>query len=293
MVAKLLRIGVIQRALVVLGQQPRSVVIGISTGFVLALGAIEYGLNLDTNLAFFLCYLLWVMIATWFAGESVGLVIVLLSSIVTVLAQLFNNLDSASMGPVIWNGVVLGIVGIVIVDLLYRVKMAEAISQELSRIDAATGAINRRFFLELLEAEFHRAERYHFPLTLAYIHLNNLDRINENLGHQASDELLYQFVEQLSRTLRANDVVVRLGGNEFALLLPQTNDVQAQKAFERLQPHMQTALSGGATDLEYIIGVTTFLGMPDTVEDLTEKTDEFLKRMKGTGKNRLEYQVIH
>jgi diguanylate cyclase (GGDEF)-like protein len=290
MVAKLLRIGIIQRGYAALDQWPRSAVLGLSLALVFGLGLVEYCLGND--LSFLAFYLFPIVITTWFVGLSAGVAIALLSSIITVVAQLQSNADPAAMVPLAWNAVILGGVGGVVADLLHRVKVADAIGHELSRIDAATGAINRRFFLELLEAEFHRAERYHFPLTLAYINLNNLNQINEKLGHQSSDELLYHFVEQLSQTLRANDVVARLGGNEFALLLPQTNDTQAQKAFERLQPHLKATLEADPVPLEYSVGVTTFLGMPETLEELTEKTDQFLKRMKGIGKNRLEYQVI-
>jgi diguanylate cyclase (GGDEF)-like protein len=281
-----------KRGFAVLDQLPRSTILALSLSLVLGTGLIEG--RIAPGLSFLVFYLLPITLATWFMGLRLGLAIALLSSVVTVAAQILlqPNVQMPQIVSSSWNAVALLAVGGIVADLLHRVKVTDAIGQELSRIDAATGAINRRFFLELLEAEFHRAERYKFALTLAYIDLTNFNQLNEQLGHQAGDELLYQFIEQLSQALRANDVVARLDGNEFALLLPQTNDIQAQQVFTRLHPQMKEVLEAESLHLEYSIGVATFLEMPDTFEELTAETEQLLKTIKTSGKNRLEYQIF-
>jgi diguanylate cyclase (GGDEF)-like protein len=292
MVDKILRLGLMKRGFAVLDQLPRSTILALSLSLVLGTGLIEG--RIAPGLSFLVFYLLPITLATWFMGLRLGLAIALLSSVVTVAAQILlqPNVQMPQIVSSSWNAVALLAVGGIVADLLHRVKVTDAIGQELSRIDAATGAINRRFFLELLEAEFHRAERYKFALTLAYIDLTNFNQLNEQLGHQAGDELLYQFIEQLSQALRANDVVARLDGNEFALLLPQTNDIQAQQVFTRLHPQMKEVLEAESLHLEYSIGVATFLEMPDTFEELTAETEQLLKTIKTSGKNRLEYQIF-
>jgi diguanylate cyclase (GGDEF)-like protein len=292
MVDKILRLGLMKRGFAVLDQLPRSTILALSLSLVLGTGLIEG--RIAPGLSFLVFYLLPITLATWFMGLRPGLAIALLSGIVTAAAQILLQ-PNVQMSQIIssgWNAVALLAVGGIVADLLHRVKVTDAIGQELSRIDAATGAINRRFFLELLEAEFNRAERYKFALTLAYIDLTNFNQLNEQLGHQAGDELLYQFIEQLSQALRANDVVARLEGNEFALLLPQTNDMQAQQVFTRLHPQMKEVLEAESLHLEYSIGVATFLEMPDTFEELTAETEQLLKTVKTSGKNRLEYQIF-
>jgi diguanylate cyclase (GGDEF)-like protein len=289
MVDKILRLGFMKQGFAALDRVPKSTILALSLSLVVGTGLIEGSIAPKLSLLVF--YLLPITLTTWFMGLRPGLAIALLSGIVTAAAQILlqPNAQFLSSG---WNAVVLLAVGGIVVDLLHRVKVADAIGQELSRIDAATGAINRRFFLELLEAEFNRAERYKFALTLAYIDLTNFNQLNEQLAPQAGDELLYQFIEQLSQALRANDVVARLDGNEFALLLPQTNDIQAQQVFTRLHPQMKEVLKSDSIQLEYSIGVATFLEMPDTFEELTAETEQLLKTVKTGGKNSLEYQIF-
>jgi diguanylate cyclase (GGDEF)-like protein len=292
MVDKILRLGLMKQGLAALDRLPRSTILALSLSLVVGTGLIEG--RIAPGLSLLVLYLLPITLTTWFMGLRPGLAIALLSGVVTAAAQILLQPD-APMSQILssgWNAVVLLAVGGIVVDLLHRVKVADAIGQELSRIDAATGAINRRFFLELLEAEFNRAERYKFALTLAYIDLTNFNQLKEQLGHQAGDELLYQFIEQLSQALRANDVVARLDGNEFALLLPQTNDIQAQQVFTRLQPQMKEVLNAESVHLEYSVGVATFLEMPDTFEELTAETEQLLKTVKTGGKNSLEYQIF-
>ncbi len=292
MVDKILRLGLMKRGFAVLDQLPRSTILALSLSLVLGIGLIEG--RTAPGLSFQVFYLLPITLTTWFIGLRPGLAIALLSGIVTAATQILLQ-PNVQMPQVIssgWNAVALLAVGGIVADLLHRVKVTDAIGQELSRIDAATGAINRRFFLELLEAEFNRAERYKFALTLAYIDLTNFNQLNEQLGSQAGDELLYQLIEQLSQALRANDVVARLDGNEFALLLPQTNDIQAQQVFTRLHPQMKEVLEAESLHLEYSIGVATFLEMPDTFEELTAEAEQLLKTIKTSGKNRLEYRIF-
>jgi diguanylate cyclase (GGDEF)-like protein len=292
MVDKILRLGFMKQGFALLDGLPKSAVLALSLSLVLGTGLIEG--RIAPGLSLLVVYLLPIAFATWFMGLRPGLAISLLSGAVTAAAQILlqPNVQMPQIIASSWNAIVLVAVGGIVVDLLHRVKVADAIGQELSRIDAATGAINRRFFLELLEAEFNRAERYKFALTLAYIDLTNFDRLNEQLGHQAGDELLYQFIEQLSQALRSNDVVARLDGNEFALLLPQTNDVQAQQVFTRLHPQMKEVLKAESMHLEYSIGVATFLEMPDTFEELAAETEQLLKTVKSSGKNSLKYQIF-
>jgi diguanylate cyclase (GGDEF)-like protein len=292
MVDKILRLGFMKQGFALLDGLPKSAILALSLSLVLGTGLIEG--RIAPGLSLLVVYLLPIAFATWFMGLRPGLAIALLSGAVTAAAQILlqPNVQMPQIIASSWNAIVLVAVGGIVVDLLHRVKVADAIGQELSRIDAATGAINRRFFLELLEAEFNRAERYKFALTLAYIDLTNFDRLNEQLGHQAGDELLYQFIEQLSQALRSNDVVARLDGNEFALLLPQTNDVQAQQVFTRLHPQMKEVLKAESMHLEYSIGVATFLEMPDTFEELAAETEQLLKTVKSSGKNSLKYQIF-
>ncbi len=288
MISEILQLKVVESLLAALGRLPAVLMLGLSFLLTLGLGAIHYW-ALPPSLSLTAFYLLPIALVTWFIGARPGQGFAFLSAALTY-EILFQR--HVSLLNVAWEAGMVWAVGAIVVELLHGVKLSSEVGKQLSRIDSATGAVNRRFFTELLEAEFHRAERYRFALTVAYIDLDNFKQLNERLGRQAGDELLFRFVEQLSEALRANDVVARLGGDEFALLLPQTNDVQAQQVFTRLQPQMKDALEAETIPIQYSIAVVTFLEMPEMAEDLTEQAETLLQSIKASGKNRLEYQVL-
>jgi diguanylate cyclase (GGDEF)-like protein len=288
MISELLQLKAVESLLAALGRLPAVLMLGLSFGLMLGLGALHYWV-VPPSLSLTVFYLLPIAIATWFVGARLGQVLAFLSAALTYEILFQRHVPLLNVA---WEASMVWVIGAIVAELLHGIKLSSEVGKQLSRIDSATGAVNRRFFTELLEAEFHRSERYRFALTVAYIDLDNFKQLNERLGRQAGDELLYRFVEQLSEALRANDVVARLGGDEFALLLPQTNDVQAQQVFTRLQPQMKDALEAETIPIEYSIAVVTFLEMPEMAEDLTEQAEALLQSIKANGKNRLEYQVL-
>lgn len=288
MISGLFQLGIVQSWVNTLGRLPAAIMLGLSLFLTLGLGILQVWL-VPPELSLSVIYLLPIAIATWFVGAKPGQFLAFLSAGATYCALLLRDIPMVSAA---WNTAVLWITGAIVAELLHWVKTTTEVGKQLSRIDSATGAINRRFFMELLEAEYSRSERYRFALTIVHIHLENWSDLKKQLGHQSSNELLYQFVGQLSDTLRANDVVARLGDADFVLLLPQTNDVQAQQLFTRLQPHMKAAIASDTIPLQYSIGVTTFLEMPETLEELMELTEKLSESLKSHGKNHLEYQVF-
>jgi diguanylate cyclase (GGDEF)-like protein len=275
------------RALIsVLNTLPKPAVMGISIALIVAIAAV--GSSLATPASLLLFYLVPVILSTWFVGVRPGFLTAGLSAIAIAYGQWVPS-QIALLS--LWNGTVAGLVGCIVADLIHRIKISTEIERQLARTDASTGAINRRFFMELLEAEFNRAERYRFPLTLVYMELDNLAEINQRLGYQKGDELLYQFVEQLSEALRANDVVARLSDDEFAMILPQTNDTQAQLAFTRILPELKTALEAQDVPIECIFGVMTFLEMPDDFITINDEAAKLLKKTKASGQSRLAFEV--
>jgi diguanylate cyclase (GGDEF)-like protein len=279
------QVGWIKAVISVLNTLPKAVVMGISVVLILVIGTVGYSFTAPVSLLIF--YLIPVVIATWFVGLRPGILAAVLSAIAIAYGQWIPSQLALSL----WNGGVAGVVGCVVANLIHRIKISSEIERQLSRTDASTGAINRRFFMELLEAEFNRAERYRFPLTMVYIELDNLAEINQRLGYQKGDELLYQFVELLSEALRANDVVARLSNDEFAMILPQTNDTQAQQVFTRILPDLKTALEAQEVPIECIFGVMTFLAMPEEFTIINDEASKFLKQIKASGQSRLAFEV--
>jgi diguanylate cyclase (GGDEF)-like protein len=168
--------------------------------------------------------------------------------------------------------------------------MNELELRRLASIDSLTQAFNRRFFLELMNREITRACRHKLPLSLLMMDVDHFKSFNDTYGHHAGDLALVHLVEQTRKVLRAQDVMGRLGGEEFAVLLPHTGHVGAQVLAEKLRTAISSSsLRVGAAEL----AVTVSVGMAQHrsgAEDLTElleRADQALYAAKSKGRNQV------
>lgn len=161
--------------------------------------------------------------------------------------------------------------------------------KEQARTDELTGLANRRALIDRLEEEIDRARRYSSPLSVAILDLDHFKEINDTLGHQAGDQVLSRLGELLAEETRAPDVAGRYGGEEFALVLPQTGREEARRLAERVRE----AVEGLEFEAEgEPFGVTCSLGLAEMEESegmdhLVKRADDALYRAKEEGRNRV------
>ncbi|OSM08446.1 GGDEF domain-containing protein [Magnetofaba australis] len=157
-----------------------------------------------------------------------------------------------------------------------------------ARLDALTGLVNRRVFEERLRQELANAERYGHPLCLAYLDLDHFKAVNDRLGHAEGDAALLSVSRALTEKVRHSDCLARVGGDEFALILPNTDLRNGRMLMERLCEAVG-ALGIQAPDappLGVSIGVTMWRqGL--SLATWREQTDEALYRAKEQGRNRV------
>ncbi len=163
--------------------------------------------------------------------------------------------------------------------------------KKLAATDSLTGISNRRHFLEKSQVEFERSLRYGHPLSILALDIDHFKSINDNFGHQAGDQVLEAICQCCSKLLRNSDIFGRLGGEEFSILLPDTNQSDAKETAQRVLD----AVSG--TEVHYenrIIRFTTSIGIAqvndksDSLEELMRCSDEALYKAKHNGRNRME-----
>jgi diguanylate cyclase (GGDEF)-like protein len=172
-------------------------------------------------------------------------------------------------------------------------QLGEAQVELLRRanFDALTGLRNRRFFNERLRKEFSRWRRYGTPFSLVLLDLDDFKRVNDTYGHWAGDEVLCCVAERTRQRLRDADDAYRVGGEEFALLLPQTRGEEALVVAERVRQAVAEApiplSDGGRVRLSASLGLAEgHPGMP-AQKDLYTAADRALYQAKAQGKNRV------
>jgi diguanylate cyclase (GGDEF)-like protein len=158
-----------------------------------------------------------------------------------------------------------------------------------ARIDALTGLANRRALEEILAAEISRAQRFKHELAVVLLDLDRFKEINDSSGHAAGDVMLRAVSRLLISLARQGDTVVRWGGEEFVVVLPETDLAGAQRFAERLRRTIE-AHAVGEMKTSASCGVATMLP-EDTVEDLLGAADRALYQAKANGRNRTETAV--
>src|SRR5437773_566219 len=160
----------------------------------------------------------------------------------------------------------------------------------LAGIAALTEIPNRRFYYERLLQEIARARRSSSPLTLALVDLDLFKQINDDVGHRGGDQVLKFFSQFVRVNLRQEDIVCRIGGDEFAIILPDTSAENAAIFFERIRSKLdqiEVSIDGRSRlALSFSCGLAGF--KPEYLpEDLIEEADHSLYSAKARGRNRV------
>jgi diguanylate cyclase (GGDEF)-like protein len=165
-----------------------------------------------------------------------------------------------------------------------EVKLSHEALESQARKDFLTGLSNRRDFMELAEAALIRSERYSRPLSVFMLDIDHFKKINDTYGHQLGDEVLRHLSEIMQKTLREVDVIGRIGGEEFAVLLPETTLDSAAKVAERLREkislHAIPLASGLPLHFSVSIGVAVLTTKGLNIDTLLNFADEALYQAK-------------
>ncbi len=174
-------------------------------------------------------------------------------------------------------------------DVTDIVRHAEEL-ERLATTDGMTGIYNRRHFMMLADREWNRSRRYGRPLSFLMIDIDFFKSINDCFGHEVGDQMIVHFVTLARASKRDSDVLARIGGEEFALLLPETDLRPAQLVGERLRCDVAENPLIAKSDrisTTISIGVATRNDAMTGIVDLMKAADQALYDAKGSGRNRV------
>lgn len=172
--------------------------------------------------------------------------------------------------------------------LIERDRLEEAMRS--AHCDFLTGLLSRGAFQELLEQEVSRARRHNHHITLIFFDLDNFKKINDSLGHLAGDETLKQVAGVLLASKRMEDIACRFGGDEFIVMLPQTNGKMGSRVAEKIHTrlnHLHFHYKGKEIKVQCSAGLASFPDHATDCESLMDSADKALYQAKQQGRNRL------
>ncbi len=176
-------------------------------------------------------------------------------------------------------------------QLSYELQLAYARVREQAHTDELTNLANRRAFLGVGAAALDQAKRYQRPLSLLMIDIDHFKKINDTHGHAAGDAALRAMAAALRKAARAADTPGRLGGEEFAVLLPETNAAEALVVAERIRHDVKAiemVHENATIRFTTSIGIAERIGEIDTIDALLHNADEALYAAKLGGRDRVE-----
>ena len=247
------------------------------------------------EMSFFIFYIFPVAMAAWYVGLKTGLSISILSLMVWVAADKATGHVYSAEWIQFWNASSRMIFFMVSTYLIATLKDRYDAEKNMARIDGLTGALNGRAFRERLEWQFPIAARSKSPLALAVIDLDNFKKVNDTMGHAMGDAVLQTISKVILENLRTTDSFGRMGGDEFALFFPATDDKGAKIKLDEMLKELQSAMLEKNWPVGFSIGAVTIKSSERTMpryQDALLAADKLMYDVKHGGKNAVKIGVV-
>jgi diguanylate cyclase (GGDEF)-like protein len=242
------------------------------------------------ELSFSLFYLIPVAMLSWVTNSRVGIAVSIISAGIWLAADIESGAHYSSPAIYFWNTMIRFGFFLLMVFVIKVVKDL-IIEKEVARTDSLTGVVNVRFFNELLQMEIDRSKRYQHPITIGFIDIDNFKSINDQFGHLVGDNVLEKVAMAMKQQLRKTDIVARVGGDEFVILLPEARADVAQIAISKMQLELLDEMRANHWNVTFSIGVVTFTTPPNSTDAALNMADKLMYSVKNSGKNNIFYMT--
>ncbi len=245
----------------------------IATG----LEAIDFLTGFEYSFSIF--YLFPVSFVTWYAGRNNGLLLACVCAVEWGMIDVASGARYTTPLIPIWNSIAHLIFLSLTVILLNEMRQAHLTIRRMAFTDSLTGVRNSRSFYLELDQEIERHSRYGRSFTVAYLDLDHFKNVNDTLGHAAGNELLRMVATVLQTTFRDVDIIGRLGGDEFSVILPETDEETAMIVLRRVHAALTAAIRNaapGVIDIGATIGAVVFPICPQSADTALQLADTLM-----------------
>ncbi len=253
------------------------------------LGVVNHWLGYEISFSIF--YWMPILLAAWFLGPKRA------AFFATLSAGLWFNVDTSD-GRVyshalipIWNGFMRLAMFSIIIYFACRLKRELQNEREMGRRDSLTGLFNFRYLSEAMDSEIRRSLRFKKPFSVMYIDLDNFKRVNDEFGHDQGDIFLAVVANVFRDCFRHYEVIARVGGDEFVVLLPETDADQVRAPIVRLMAKLRDEIGKRAPFVTFSIGVFVCTKSLFAAREIISQADGLMYRVKTAGKNNFLIKV--
>ena len=260
----------------------------IAALLVLIIASIDW--QTGNELSFSIFYTIAIGIGTWYSGRRLGYQLCCVCACTWFAVDGLAGSLYSHIGTQIWNaGVRFGFF-VIISTLLSRLRFELDAQAGFARRDLLTGILNLRGFKEDSGALFMLAGRHGRAITLGYLDLDGFKAINDNLGHGTGDQVIRAIATALETHMRASDRCARIGGDEFAILLPETDLAGAQVFFTGLKIRLTELVAQRGWPVGFSFGVLVLDPPTVDIDEAIQQADQLMYNVKKTGKNNILFR---
>lgn len=227
-----------------------------ATSILLITAILDYATGIEFRV--FLFYAFAIGIYTWYLGKRVAILAILASMTCWLLNEYVGGRQYERPIAWVWNAGITLAALCFFAFLTYSLRLYIEALQKLANFDELTGLLNRHALMNRLEHTIERSRRRGHPVSVAFLDLDRFKEVNDTRGHRAGDQILRELAQSLHHSLRRNDMIGRMGGDEFAVVFPHAPAPTAQRLLERLAADFSERAAVHAPGVTISVGVVTF-----------------------------------